>query len=193
MIMAFLQTTTLARVQQAVGLADVNLQITDSSVAKLSRKYFARGFLPPSCLHGDTHSTDGDHRHHPMRRPTLRLRPQFTMGIEYRLFHFHENRQFSSTQRLCRSQQAVHYDRLFCLMAGGELQKTIPYGVEGCLIFGLFEESWPKSLDHTAPKGGHQYLVFRLVVVEKRTSRDTRRGSDGLQGRSLITLYDKEL
>jgi len=28
----------------------LHLQITDSSVAKLSRKYFARRFLPPSCL-----------------------------------------------------------------------------------------------------------------------------------------------
>jgi putative PIN family toxin of toxin-antitoxin system len=28
----------------------LHLQISDSSVAKLSRKYFARGFLPPSCV-----------------------------------------------------------------------------------------------------------------------------------------------
>ncbi|WP_433965442.1 hypothetical protein [Tunturiibacter gelidiferens] len=101
----------------------------------------------PPGFHGDTHRTDGYHRHHPMRRPTLRLRPQFTKSIEYGLFHLHEYRLFSSTQRLCRSQQAVHYDRLFCLMEGRELQKTIPYGVEGCLIFGLFEESRVKSLD----------------------------------------------
>jgi len=40
-------------------------------------------------------------------------------------------------------------------MEGGELQKTIPYGVEGRVIFGLFEQSWPKSLDHTAPQSGH--------------------------------------
>jgi hypothetical protein len=53
-----------------------------------------------------------------------------------RMFHLHEYRPFSNTQRLCRSQQAVHYDRLFCLMEGRELQKTIPYGVERCLIFG---------------------------------------------------------
>jgi hypothetical protein len=63
------------------------------------------------------------------------------------MFHLHEYRPFSNTQRLCRSQQAVHYDRLFCLMEGRELQKTIPYGVERCLIFGLFWESRAKSLD----------------------------------------------
>jgi hypothetical protein len=100
-------------------------------------------------------ASDGHHRHHAMRRPALRLWPQFTKGIEYGLFHLHKNRLFSGAQRLCRSQQSVHDNGLFCLMEGGELQKTIPYGVEGRVIFGLFEQSWPKSLDHTAPQSGH--------------------------------------
>ena len=76
-------------------------------------------------------------------------------GIEYGLFHLHKNRLFSSARRLCRSQQSVPDNGLFCLMEGGELQKTIPYGVEGRVIFGPFEQSWPKSLDHTAPQSGH--------------------------------------
>jgi hypothetical protein len=60
-------------------------------------------------------------------------------------FHLHEDRLFSSTQFLGRSQQAVYYDRLFCLTEGGKLQKTIPYGVEWCLIFGLFDKSKVKT------------------------------------------------
>jgi hypothetical protein len=79
----------------------LHLQISDSSVAKLSRKYFARGFfaaIVPPGFHGDSHRTDGHHRHYPMHRPTLRLRPQFTKSIEYGLFHLHEDRLFSSAQ-----------------------------------------------------------------------------------------------
>jgi hypothetical protein len=189
MIMAFLQTTTLARVQQAVGLADVNLQITDSSVAKLSRKYFARGFLPPSCLQASM---------------ATRIAPMETIAtIRCAALRFacgHNSQRASNTDCSISTKIASFRAR----SASVDLNKPstmidsfVSWREVSCRrqfrTAGLFEECWPKSLDHTAPKGGHQYLVFRLVVVEKRTPRDTRRGSDGLQGRSLITLYDKEL